>query len=172
MWLRTSLVVLILSSFTSAANEFSFSAAYSTDQLRGLRLGYRVTHLPIDMPDWLGSPAVHLEGAINHWQDSNNTLDNITALTLSPVFAWKLAGTKRPLYLEAGIGGSYFEETELGDRQLSTHFQFEDRIALAWQYSETSHARIRFGYSHYSNADIKQPNDGLDYYWLSWDFPF
>ena len=171
MLLRASLVVLIISSFPSFADELHFTGAYSTDQLRGFRAGYRVTDLPLELPTWLGSPSIHLEGALNHWQDSNNTADNITAFTISPVVSWKVAGTQQPLYLEAGIGGSYFDKTRIGNRRLSTQFQFEDRVSLSWQYSKDSLARVSFGYTHYSNADIKQPNDGLDFFWLNWALP-
>lgn len=171
MWTRASLVVLILSSFSSVADEIHFSGAYSADQLRGVRAGYRVTDLPIQLPNWLGSPDLHLEAALNHWQDSNNTADNITAFTVSPIVSWQIAGTQRPLYLEAGIGGSYFDTTRLGDRRLSTQFQFEDRVSLSWQYNKTADARISLGYTHYSNADIKRPNDGLDFFWMSWVLP-
>ncbi|MGM7447249.1 acyloxyacyl hydrolase [Idiomarina sp. ST20R2A10] len=172
MWLRASLVVLIISSFSSFADEIHVAGAYSTDQLRGVRAGYRVTDLPIELPSWIGSPDVHLEAALNHWQDSNNTADNITAFTISPILSWHVAGAERPLYIEAGIGGSYFDKTRIGNRRLSTQFQFEDRVSLSWQYSQSSDARIALGYTHYSNADIKRPNDGLDFLWMSWVLPF
>lgn len=122
MWLRASLVVLIISSFSSFADEIHVAGAYSTDQLRGVRAGYRVTDLPIELPSWIGSPDVHLEAALNHWQDSNNTADNITAFTISPILSRHVAGAERPLYIEAGIGGSYFDKTRIADRHLSTSF--------------------------------------------------
>ncbi|MDV6315150.1 acyloxyacyl hydrolase [Idiomarina sp. HP20-50] len=171
MWLKTSLVVLIISSFSSFADEVHLTGAYSTDQLRGIRAGYRVTDLPIELPEWIGSPTVHVEAALNHWQDSNNTADNITAFSISPILSWKIAGTQRPLYFEAGIGGSYFDKTRIGNRRLSTQFQFEDRMSLSWQYDKSTPAHISLGYTHYSNADIKLPNDGLDFFWLSWAVP-
>ncbi|HAS16156.1 MAG TPA: acyloxyacyl hydrolase [Idiomarina abyssalis] len=172
MWRIASLVVLIILNFPSFADEVHFTGAYSTDQLRGVRAGYRVTNLPVELPTWIGSPKLHVEAALNHWQDSNNTEDNITAFTISPILSWHIAGAQRPLFLEAGIGGSYFDKTQISNRRLSTQFQFEDRISLSWQYNRSSSARIALGYTHYSNADIKRPNDGLDFFWLSWALPF
>ncbi|RUO72958.1 acyloxyacyl hydrolase [Idiomarina ramblicola] len=172
MWRITSLVVLIILSFSPLADEIHFTGAYSTDQLRGIRAGYRVTDLPVELPTWIGSPKLHVEAALNHWQDSDNTADNITALTISPILSWQITGTQRPLFVEAGIGGSYFDKTKISNRRLSTQFQFEDRVSLSWQYSHNSKARIALGYTHYSNADIKRPNDGLDFFWLSWALPF
>lgn len=161
-----------LASTSTLADEVSFTASYSTDQFRGARVAYRFTDIPLEMPGFLGSPKLYIDTGLNHWQDSNDTSDNITAFTISPVASWHIAGSERPLYLEAGIGGSYFDKTSLGNRKLSTKFQFEDRISLSWQFSKNSDARIDFGYTHYSNADIKRPNDGLDFYWLSWVHPF
>lgn len=155
------------------ANEIHLAADYSADQLRGARIGYRWTNLdwPVTLPAWLGSPRLHAEAALNTWQNSNNTSDNLTALTMSPVISWSLTDGNRPLQLEAGIGVSYFEKTTLGDRRLSTQFQFEDRIGLTWQYSTTSTARLGLHYFHYSNADLDQPNDGLDFFRISWHYP-
>ena len=88
------------------------------------------------------------------------------------MLAWQLTDGPRPLYVEAGIGGSYLDGTRLGDRRLSTRFQFEDRIGLSWQYSAYSNARLTLAYVHYSNADIDSPNDGLDFFGLTWSNTF
>jgi hypothetical protein len=171
--IKTAAVALAAATFLLPvkADEWHVSASYSTDQLRGARIGYRTESTQFSFLDWAGSPQVSLEMGLNHWQDSNDTSDNITALTISPVFQWQLTESVTPLYLEAGIGGSYFDKTRIGDRRLSTQFQFEDRVGLSWQYSADSKARITVQYSHYSNADIERPNDGLDFYSIYWVLP-
>lgn len=153
------------------ANEFHLGAAYSTDQLRGFRVGYRTETLAPAWLDWIGAPTLALEGALNQWQNSNDTADNITAFTVSPILSWRLIDSARPLFLEAGIGGSYIGQTRIGDRRLSTRFQFEDRVGISWQYSAESQARVSLQYTHYSNADIEQPNDGLDFFSIYWVLP-
>ncbi|WP_417687747.1 acyloxyacyl hydrolase [Pseudidiomarina sp.] len=159
------------------AQEFHVGAVYSADQLWGGRIGLRSdNYAQALLPDsWLaaiGSPTLSFEGAVNHWQDSNNSNDKLTALTLSPVFQWHIAGNQRPLFFEAGIGLSALDGSSIGDRKLSIHFQFEDRVALSWQYSNASKARLSFAYTHYSQADIDRPNDGLDFFSLNWHIPF
>ncbi|PTC00284.1 acyloxyacyl hydrolase [Thalassospira xiamenensis] len=156
-------------------NEWHVSGSYSTDQLRGVRAGYRITDVDLSLLDhltWLGSPKLHVEAAVNYWENSNDHADNIAALTVSPVLSWQLSEGRRPLFLEAGIGASLIDDKQIGDRGLSTTFQFEDRIALSWQYSVTSLARLTLGYTHYSNADLDSPNDGLDFFSLTWSAPF
>ncbi len=154
-----------------ATNEIHIGGIYSADQLRGARLGYRTSALQPSWLDWAGAPSLAFESAVNFWQNSNNSSDSITAFSISPVLSWQLNQSARPLFLEAGIGGSYIDQTQIGNRKLSTRFQFEDRVGLAWQYNSDSDARISLQYTHYSNADIEQPNDGLDFFSVYWVIP-
>ena len=71
----------------------------------------------------------------------------------------RASGAIRP-YLEAGVGGTLFSETRLAERDFSTRFQFTEWIGVGLQLSE--HFTIGWRYSHFSNASIKQPNDGID----------
>ncbi len=71
-------------------------------------------------------------------------------------------GKIRP-YLDAGLGAAYFNHTRLGNRQFSTRFQFSELIGLGVQIDRFS---IGWQYSHYSNAGIKRPNDGVDMHQL------
>lgn len=85
-----------------------------------------------------------------------------TSLSLSPVFTLSFPSGQRSWtpYLEAGIGAAYFTETKLRDRDLSSKFQFEDRIGAGLRLASGSEVGIRF--YHYSNAGIKKPNDGIE----------
>ncbi|MGM0905388.1 MAG: acyloxyacyl hydrolase [Pseudomonadota bacterium] len=38
--------------------------------------------------------------------------------------------------------------------------------------NKNSVALVAIDYTHYSNANINRPNDGLDFFWLSWALPF
>lgn len=69
------------------------------------------------------------------------------------------SGAIRP-YAEAGIGLTAFSRSTLGSKDLSTHFQFTEQVGLGVRFAEHWFAGWR--YSHYSNADIRQPNDGID----------
>lgn len=94
-----------------------------------------------------------------------------TSLTLTPMFRLSFGtriGGLTP-FVEGGIGASYFTETELDDRDLGSKFQFEDRLGAGLRFATGSEVGVR--YYHYSNAGIKNPNDGIDmaalYYRLS-----
>tara|TARA_R110002049_G_scaffold23240_12_gene82204 strand:- start:247 stop:774 length:528 start_codon:yes stop_codon:yes gene_type:complete len=63
-------------------------------------------------------------------------------------------------YFELGLGATYFDQTTLGPRGLSTRFQFTEWIGVGLEFAEYFSLGVRF--SHYSNANIKRPNDGVD----------
>jgi lipid A 3-O-deacylase len=89
---------------------------------------------------------------------------------LSPLFSYKFNNTFKTVkpYIKGGIGLSYIDTTFLEDRGFSTHFQFEDRIALGFF---NDYFDLSLNYIHYSNASIKKPNDGLDTLMLSLEVP-
>lgn len=162
---------------TSTAAEFHVAGSYSADQLWGMRVGVRSASIeqqlfPNNLLDLIGSPKIYLEGAFNQWRNSDHSDDQLNAITFNPIFQWHLAGEQRPLYLEAGIGFALLDDSTISNRDLSIHFQFEDRIGLSWQYGTSSKARVSLVYTHYSQADLARPNDGLDFFSLNWHYPF
>src|SRR5690554_3915278 len=95
-----------------------------------------------------------------------------TSLTLTPMFRLSFGASDGGVtpFLEAGIGASYFTETELGDQDLGGKLQFEDRLGAGLRLASGSEVGVR--YYHYSNAGIKQPNDGIDMAALYYRLPF
>ncbi len=63
-------------------------------------------------------------------------------------------------YVEAGLGGSLFSHTSLGNKGFSTAFQFSEHVGAGIEFAQTWY--LGWQYSHYSNASIKKPNDGID----------
>lgn len=85
-----------------------------------------------------------------------------TSLSITPMFRLSFGTSDAGVtpFLEGGIGASYFTETDLDDRDLGSKFQFEDRLGAGLAFAGGSEVGVR--YYHYSNASIKQPNDGID----------
>lgn len=67
-------------------------------------------------------------------------------------------------YAEIGLGAAWFSRDKLGGKEFSTHFQFTEQIGLGVEFPGGWFAGWR--YSHYSNANIDKPNDGLDFHQL------
>lgn len=73
--------------------------------------------------------------------------------------------------IEVGIGANLFSGTRIGDKTISTAFQFGDSIGVFHRFANTPWT-LGLRLTHYSNADIKEPNPGQDYIQLraSYDF--
>lgn len=80
--------------------------------------------------------------------------DKIFFLTAAPMFRF---GDK--IFFEFGIGVSYFSKTIVDDRNISTHFLFEDKAGVGITNGNMS---LIFQIAHYSNCSVKPPNDGFD----------
>jgi lipid A 3-O-deacylase len=72
-------------------------------------------------------------------------------------------------YVEAGIGVALFDSTEMEDNDLGSSFQFEDRLGLGVRFANQE---VGIRAIHYSNAGIKQPNDGIETYNLHYRLSF
>lgn len=111
-----------------------------------------------------GSPLdVSLEYSVGrvstHQTPYNRTLWHVG---LTPIFRWWLTPATG---IEAGIGANLFSGTWLGDKRISTAYQFGDSIGVFHRFDSTPWT-VGLRFTHYSNADIKRPNPGQDYYQL------
>lgn len=91
------------------------------------------------------------------------------SLSLSPVFVYEFAGETLKPYVEAGIGLAAFASTELEDNDLGSSLQFEDRLGLGLRFAGQE---VGLRALHYSNAGLKQPNDGAEAYTLHYRLSF
>ena len=75
-----------------------------------------------------------------------------------------------PLSLTLSSGATVLSEDTFGDKDIGGHFQFTSGIGLNWQACE----RWSVGYrlQHTSNANIDDPNPGLDMHTLSLSFAY
>lgn len=120
---------------------------------------------------WFVSDVGRLTGywdaAYTYW-DGDETSSN-HSLSFSPVFVYEFAGERFKPYIEAGIGVAAFSNTELEENDLATSFQFEDRLGVGVRFAEQE---IGIRALHYSNAGIKQPNQGVESYALHYRTSF
>ena len=153
---------------TAAPNtsEIALDVQHSKQEVWGYRLGYRQP-LNIPLPEFLSKGYLYHETSLNYWRHDESQHDEAKGVAWSPVYLYPLSDS---VFFEFGIGVSYFSASKIDGRDLGTHFLFEDRAGLRWQISPQHSLTLR--YFHYSNADIKKPNDGIDFMNLSYGMAF
>ena len=115
---------------------------------------------------WLQSDIGYVSG---YWDAGYTYWEGVDAsgahsLSFSPVFTYEFSGFTYTPYIEAGIGLAAFSKTDVGDQRLGSSVNFEDRIGLGLKLPGEQKVGLRA--IHYSNAGIKQPNDGIESYSL------
>lgn len=116
---------------------------------------------------WWKTDTGHLGGywdaGYTYWEGGDEA-SGAHSLSLSPVFVYEFAGEKFQPFIEFGIGVAFFSKTDVGEQQLGSSFNFEDRIGAGMKFAGGHKVGLRA--IHYSNAGIKQPNDGIESYSL------
>lgn len=150
------------------ADGVEFSVGQTSDSTMTYRLGVQFDW----DKSWLQSDVGRLTGywdaAYTFWEGDKTS--NNHSLSFSPVFVYEFAGDNIKPYIEAGIGVSAFANTQLEDNKLGSSFNFEDRIGFGLRFKGGHEVGIRA--THYSNAGIKQPNDGAESFALHYKLPF
>ncbi|PVZ42386.1 acyloxyacyl hydrolase [Pseudomonas sp. CC120222-01a] len=121
---------------------------------------------------WLKSDIGYVTGywdaAYTYWEGGDAS--GAHSLSFSPVFTYEFSGFTYTPYVEAGIGLAAFSKTEVGDHDLGSAVNFEDRIGFGLKLPGAQKVGVRL--IHYSNAGIKQPNDGIESYSLFYSKSF
>ncbi|TEL81642.1 acyloxyacyl hydrolase [Pseudomonas aeruginosa] len=91
------------------------------------------------------------------------------SLSFAPVFVYEFAGDSIKPFIEAGIGVAAFSGTRVGDQNLGSSLNFKDRIGAGLKFANGQSVGVRA--IHYSNAGLKQPNDGIESYSLFYKIP-
>lgn len=128
---------------------------------------------------WWQSNGTHIGGywdltasqwRANRFRNIPGNSQNLIDIGLTPVFRWQRDNLKG-WYAEAGIGAHYLSEIyDNNDRQFSTKFQFGDHLGFGYVFSNNVDVGIRI--QHFSNASIKQPNDGANFAVLRASYAF
>ncbi|MDF2643276.1 MAG: aldehyde dehydrogenase, partial [Pseudomonas sp.] len=82
------------------------------------------------------------------------------SVSFAPVFVYEFGNGHVKPFIEAGIGVAMFSGTTAGDQKFGSSFNFEDRIGAGLKIGAEQKVGIRA--IHYSNAGIKEPNDGIE----------
>lgn len=153
--------------FDVRSESFSVDYIKGEGDVEGLKIAYQF--LEKDLSEYFSGLSLNFETSVNFWEyGKENTHDSNFVLAVSPVlkktFCNCLIGR---LYGEFGIGVSFIDDTRFAGKNVSTHYQFEDRIGIGYEFGKDLRYKIALRYFHYSNGGLKKPNPGLDFISLS-----
>lgn len=159
-------IILVLMCGTTMAEPLGYGIALGygdADGMIDVDIGiYRMGMKQSFSSKWFETSYGHLSGyfelSYNQWEYDSHS---IVAIGFSPVFAYYFGNPPNAVipYIEAGIGIAYLDEYHIALRNLSSHWQFEDRIGVGARIGLVD---LNFRYLHYSNANLKLPNHGID----------
>lgn len=95
---------------------------------------------------------------------ASNQNHSISGISGVPMFRYQrkpYSNTIAP-FIEIGVGAALLDQTKIGSRNLSTNFQFDDRIGFGIRFGNKQQFGIGYQLNHMSNARIKTPNNGID----------
>lgn len=112
---------------------------------------------------WFESESGHLSGYWNlgyTWWERGKLADSEHSVSFSPVFVYQFRSESWRPFVEFGIGAAAFSASRVGDRHLGSKLHFEDRLGVGIRPGDGHALTLRA--IHYSNASVKEPNDGIE----------
>ena len=109
---------------------------------------------------------------------SEGGADKTWAIHFSPVFRFEPQSIKTLApFFDIGIGVSYQSEEKLESKRrwpinMGRHMQFEIRTVAGMRFGKQRQFEAFYGWFHYSNADTRIDNEGLDFqmFSLGWNW--
>lgn len=119
---------------------------------------------------WLTDGAWFLTGSwdasVGRWRSNDVDGDHDVAdFAVTPVFRYQKSGSGDFIpYVEAAVGLHYLTNTVITrHRRFSTHFQFGTQVGAGLRFGKSGQYNLAYSLHHVSNADIDEPNPGIDF---------
>lgn len=156
-----SLAAVVLGLAAQPALAFDITAAVgrSEKSTSTLRIGLQKEFQSRWWQSDTGSLTGYWDAGYTYWQGDKEA-DN-HSLSVSPVLRYEFNSENLKPYIEAGVGIAFFKHTRIENRKLSTSLQFEDRLGVGLRFGRQT---LGLRATHYSNAGLKRPNDGINMY--------
>lgn len=118
----------------------------------------------------VGSLTGYWDLAYTYW-DSGDLYSAAHSVSFSPVLVYEFNNQHRfTPFIEVGVGAALFSKTRVTEHKLGSSLNFENRIGFGVELPGKH--RIGLRALHYSNAGLKNPNDGVESYSLFYSKTF
>lgn len=117
-----------------------------------------------------GELSSHLEASYAYWQIQSADragLSQLSQLALVPVLRYRPANGASPWFFETGLGVTATSSVyRTRQKRFSTSFNFGTHLAVGRSFGEQRRHEIALRLEHFSNAGIKHPNPGENFFQL------
>jgi lipid A 3-O-deacylase len=111
------------------------------------------------------------EAGLGYMQSDGVGERNIWDVGFTPVL--RLRPSVSRFYLEGGIGARYLTHDRLNDsRHLGSKLLFNDILGFGWNLGEKDRYELGYRFQHYSNANMVNPNDGVNLHMIRLGFNY
>jgi hypothetical protein len=113
--------------------------------------------------------------SLAYWDSDNDNNGSLYDLSLTPILRLQrdaeLSHSVSP-FSEVGVGGHLLSEREIGERDLSTNFQFGSHLGVGLGFGDKGRYELMYRYQHVSNGNIKSPNQAINLHLVSFGYAF
>ncbi len=99
-------------------------------------------------------------GSVTHIKQNEQTLHAISLYPELKLFTHVL--DKKSYFHVRALGPTWLSSKSLGEREQAMQFAFQAQVGFGMYLDPSESLQVRFLYRHFSNANLKQPNDGID----------
>ncbi len=111
------------------------------------------------------------EAGLGYWDGDGTGAKRLWDIGFTPVF--RLSPNGSNLFLEGAIGAHFLSETRINNRRaFGSSFNFGDHIGFGWAFGDKNRYELGYRLQHLSNADIADPNDGINFHQIRFGFNY
>jgi lipid A 3-O-deacylase len=98
---------------------------------------------------------------------------NYAQLGVIANWRWRFGQGESPWFVEAGVGGTVMDSIyRTPSRQFSTTFQFTEQLGFGRNFGPQGEHELSLRVQHFSNAGIKEPNPGENFWRVRYLYRF
>jgi len=113
------------------------------------------------------------EATLGRWHSQDPGGKSLWDIGLSPVFRMKQHHQEAGLYFEGAIGGHLLSETRMNNRRIfGSSYNFGDHIGFGYTFGDKGRYDLGYRLQHLSNANIKAPNDGINFHEIRFGYTY
>jgi hypothetical protein len=101
------------------------------------------------------------ETGLGYMDSEGISQKNTWQVGFAPVI--RLRSGVSPFFFEGGIGAHWLSNDRLNlYRELGSNLQFSEILGFGWNVGNKDHYELGYRFTRYSNANLAEPNDGIN----------